>query len=143
MGQFTSKRRFGEPLKSPVIPFGAMVRFLHETSQGFTDLAGKFCQEYFSDMQFNIWKEMFLSQTLRNGKTWTEIHPRRINAKEVLTPQRREFFDIPSNRCDSKIVRTRPRIPRTHSKAGATCWECRSQRRTSRRTRRASTDRIK
>ena len=40
-------------------------------------------------------------------------------------------------------LRKRPRNPRTHSKAGTTCMVWRSQWRTSRRTGRASTDRIK
>ena len=72
----------------------------------------------------------------------SEIHPRRINAKEVLTPQRREYFYIPICRRHSKLVRKRPRIPRTHSKTGTTCREWRFQWRTSRWTRWASTDRI-
>ena len=40
-------------------------------------------------------------------------------------------FHSPSGRWNSKIVRKRPRIPRTHSKAGTTCKEWRSQWRTS------------
>ena len=43
----------------------------------------------------------------------------------------------------SKMVRKRPRIPRTHSEAGTTCRERRSQWKTSRRTGRSLTDRIK
>ena len=43
----------------------------------------------------------------------SKIHPRRINAKEVLTPQRGEHKKNPRCRWNSKIVRKRPRIPRT------------------------------
>ena len=52
-------------------------------------------------------------------------------------------FHSPSSRWNSNIVRKRPRIPRTHSKAGTTCKEWRSQSRASRRTGRASTARNK
>ena len=49
-----------------------ITRFLHETSEGFTNLARKFCQEYSSDMRRREFgKEMFWSQTLRNWKTST------------------------------------------------------------------------
>ena len=57
----------------------------------------------------------------------SEIHPRRINAKEVLTPQRSEYFVFPNSRWYSKMVRKRPRFPRTHSKAGTNRKERRLQ----------------
>ena len=56
---------------------------------------------------------------------------------------KRKWIYIPGTRWHSKIFRRRPRIPRTHSKAGTACRERRSQWRTSRRTRRATTDRNK
>ena len=46
----------------------------------------------------------------------SEIDPRRINAKEVSTPQGRRIH-IPSCRWYSIIARKRLRTPRTHSKA--------------------------
>ena len=72
--------------------------------------------------------------TLRNWKRWThrKIHPRRINAKEVLTQQKEEYFYSSSSRWHSKIVRKRPRIPRTRSKAGTERKERGFQQRTSR-----------
>ena len=51
------------------------------------------------------------------------------------------FFKISNGRWYSKIVRKRPRILRTHSKAGPTCREWRSQRRNSRRIGGVSTGR--
>ena len=73
----------------------------------------------------------------------SEIYLRSNYAKEVLMPQRSGHFHIPNCTWYSKIVRRRPRIPRTRSEAGTTCEERRSQWRTSRRTRRFPTDRIK
>ena len=44
-------RRFGEPLKGPIIPFGSLVEYhLRKTSQGSTNLERKSYLEYFSDM---------------------------------------------------------------------------------------------
>ena len=71
------------------------------------------------------------------------IHPRRINAKEVLRSQKGDEFTFPVADGFSKIVRKRLRIPRTHSEAGTTCKEWRTQGRTSRRTGEVSTWRIK
>ena len=47
----------------------------------------------------------------------SEIYPRVINAKEVLISQKGEEFIFPVADGDQKIVRKRPRTPRTHSKA--------------------------
>ena len=86
-----------------MVPFGAMVeiiRFLHGVSQGSTNLERKCYRDYSADTHLS---RIFWSQTeeLENLDS-SEIHPLRINAKEVLTPRR-----------NSKIVRKRPRIPRT------------------------------
>ena len=52
-GKTPNERRFGEPLKGRVIPFGArlnIIRFLRKTSKDSTNLARKSCQEYSSDV---------------------------------------------------------------------------------------------
>ena len=69
----------------------------------------------------------------------SEIYLRRFDAKEVLDITKVRRIHIPYCRWYSKIVGRRPRIPRTHSKAGANRKERRSQRRSSRRTGRSST----
>ena len=76
-------------------------RFLHETSQGSINLARNFDLGYSSDMHQSrreFGKEIFWSWTLRNWKNMdaSEVHLRRINAKEVWTPQRREDFIFPT-----------------------------------------------
>ena len=72
----------------------------------------------------------------------SEIYPRRIKAKEVLISLKRWWIHLPNSRWDSKIVRKRPRFPRTHSKAGKNRKEWKSEWRTSRRIGRVSTNRI-
>ena len=48
-------------------------------------------------MRVEFGKEIYWSQTLRSWKIWTsEIHVRRLNAKEIITPKRVTFFIFPS-----------------------------------------------
>ena len=79
-GKTPCERQFGEPFAGPVIPFlvqwSNVIRFLHETSQGTTNLARKFYLENSSDMhkpRGEFGKETFWSQTLRNWTTWTPL----------------------------------------------------------------------
>ena len=89
-----------------------------------------------------IWKEDILIADLEELEKLdaSEIHPRTLNAKEVLISKERRIHFV-SSIWYSKIVRKRLRIPSTHSKAGTICKEGRSQRRASRRIGRVSTDR--
>ena len=70
------ERRFGEPFKGPIIPFGSMVEhhlFLEETCRDCISSARKSYQEY-SSVMYYTWeesgKETFWSQTLRSCKIW-------------------------------------------------------------------------
>ena len=72
----------------------------------------------------------------------SEIHPRKLNAKEVVTPKQVIFF-IPDRGWNSKIDWKRSWSPRIHSKARTTCKERRSHGRTSRKLREVSSDRNK
>ena len=92
------ERRFGEPFKGPIMPFGA--RFLRETSPGSTNSVRKFYLEYSSDMywsQGEFGKEILWLQTLRSWKILdaSEIHARRVNAKAVMTPHKSEHSIFP------------------------------------------------
>ena len=96
-----------------------IIRFLPETSQRSTNVVRKCYQEYASDTLCTrgwIWKGDILVADIEELEKMDalEIHPRRINAKEVLTAQRGDEFIFPNSRWYSKIVRTRSRIPRTH-----------------------------
>ena len=97
-------------LKGTDIPFGAMIniiRFLHETCQGFTNLARKFCQAYSSDMHLiagGIWKGDILIADIEGLEKMdaSEIYLRRNNAKEVLIPQKGEEFIFPAETTNSE-----------------------------------------
>ena len=95
-GKTPCARRFGEPLKGPVIPFGAMVEYypisardqsrLHQF--GKKVLPGKFlgC----ALIAWRILKGDILVADIEELEKMnaSEILPRRINAKEILTRQK-------------------------------------------------------
>ena len=77
-GKTPYERRFGEPLKGPIIPFGWMVEyhlFLPKTCRDCINSIQKSYQEN-SSVMYCTWSEsgkIFWSQTLRNWNTWTHL----------------------------------------------------------------------
>ena len=74
--------------------------FLRRTSRDCISSAQKSCQIFFSAMHFTrrkSGKETSWSQTLKNWRRWTHLnfHARRLNSKEVLTPERSGNFIFP------------------------------------------------
>ena len=99
-GKTPYERRFGMPFNGPVIPFGAMVEH-HQISAKDLSRVHQFGPK--------ILPGMFLGHVLYAGRKWkrdimiadieeleemdaSEIHARRLNAKEVLTPMERVNF---------------------------------------------------
>ena len=90
------ERRFGEPFKGPVIPFGAMVEY-HPISaidlSRIHQLGKKVLTGIFLDYELiagGIWKGDILIADVKDSEKLdaSEIYPRRINVKEVLiTPK--------------------------------------------------------
>ena len=103
MGKLPYERRLGEPFKRPVIPFGLLTEYhpiaakdlsrLHQF--GKTVLPGKFLG--YALYAGRIWKGDVLVADLGELAILDvpELHARRVNAKEVLTPQRCENFKFP------------------------------------------------
>ena len=94
-GKPPCERRFGESCKGSVIPFGAMVEY-HPisswTSQGSISLVSftwnipRTCVD-----REETWKGHIMMADIEEMENLdsSEIHPRRLNATEVSTPQRR------------------------------------------------------
>ena len=97
------ERRFGMPFDGPVIPFGAMVEDHHISAKDLSRLH-----------QFGpkVLPGIFLGYALHAGGIWkgdimiadieeleqmdaSELHARRLNAKEVSTPMRSDNFIFP------------------------------------------------
>ena len=121
------------------ISFGAMVEY-HPISMRIFNKTSSIWQESISWYLSWIWIDRGRNVERRYSfwlRTWekmdaSESYPRRIHAKEVWVTQKRRWIQIPSSRWYSKIVRTRLRLPRTHSMAGTDRKERRFQWRTSR-----------
>ena len=77
-GKTTYERRFGEPFKGPVIPFGSMVD-CHPNSTNDQSRLHQFGESFVELEQMDA----------------SEIHARRLNAKEVLTPMKGDTFIFP------------------------------------------------
>ena len=79
-GKTPHERRFGKPLKGPVLLFGAMVDYHPISANDLRDyirLVPKSCQVYSSVMSCMRWesgKETFWSQTQENWSRWTRLN---------------------------------------------------------------------
>ena len=116
--------------KGQITPFGALVEYYPISARH---------QSRLRQFGKKVLPIIFLGYALIAEGTWKgdimvanieELENGRIGnlssknqCKKVLTPQKKEYLIFPVGRRYSKIVRKRPRIPRTHSKAGTTCWE--------------------
>ena len=108
-GKTPYERRFGIPFKGPVTPFGAMVEYHPISAKDISRLH-----------QFGpkVLPCIFFGYALNAGGTWkgdimvadieeleqmdaSEIHARRLKAKEVLTPMKGDNFLIPGRRWNS------------------------------------------
>ena len=102
-GKTPYARRFGEPFKGPVVPFGAMVEY-HPVPAKDVSRLHQFGPE--------VLPRVFLGYVLLAGGIWkgdilvadieeleemdaSELHARRLNAKEVLTPMKIEKIVFP------------------------------------------------
>ena len=126
-GKTHHERRFGQPFKGPIIPFGSLVEYHPITAKG---------QSRIHQFGKKILPGLFLGYALYAGGVWkgdvliadleeletmdaSEIYSKRLNAKEVIFPKQGEFiFPIADGRIKtpggdqelrtSTLVRHRP-----------------------------------
>ena len=127
-GKTRYKRRFGGPFNEPIIPLGAIVEYhpisakdlsrLHQL--GPKVLPVKFLGYVLSAVR--IWKGDILVANIEKFEKVdaSEIHATRLNAKEVLTPQNGEHFDIPSRRWNSQTIWRKSGSENIHLNPGQT-----------------------
>ena len=97
------RKRFGEPLKGPIIPFGAVVEYHPISSEDLSRLhqfGPKVLSSIFLGCELHavrIWKGDILVADIEELEQMDvcEIYAKRLNAKEVLTPVSGENFVFP------------------------------------------------
>ena len=121
MGKTPYERRFGELCKGPVIPFGAMVEY-HPCSAKDLSRLHRFGKKVLPGILLGyalyaggIWKGDILVADIEEVEKMdtSEIHARRLQAKEVSIPQKGDEFIFPVPDGTAQFVKERPRIPRT------------------------------
>ena len=100
MGKTPNERRFGQPFKGPIIPFGLLVEYHPITAKdqsrihqfGKKVLHGLFLG--YALYAEGIWKGDVLIADLEELETMdaSEIYSKRLNAKEVIFPKQGEFI---------------------------------------------------
>ena len=99
-GKTPYERRFGQPFKGPIIPFGSLVEYHPFTAKdqsrihqfGKKVLPGLFLG--YALFAEGIWKGVVLFEDLEELETTdaSEIYSKRLNAKEVIFPKQGEFI---------------------------------------------------
>ena len=125
-GKTPYERRFGQPFTGPIIPFGSLVEYHLKTAKdqsrihqfGPKVLPGKFFGYVLYAV--GILKGDVLVADLEELEKMdaSEIHAKRLNAKEVLTHTNGEKY-IPDHRWNSQIIRKISGSENTHLFAGS------------------------
>ena len=99
-GKTPYERRFGKPFEGPIIPFGSLVEYHPITAKdqsrihqfGKKVLPGLFLG--YALYAGGIWKGDVLIADLEELETMdaSEIYSKRLNAKEVIFPQKRRIY---------------------------------------------------
>ena len=109
-GKTPYERRFGQPFKGPIIPFGSLVEYHPKTAKdqsrihqfGKKVLPGLFLE--YALYAVRIWKGDVLIADLEELETMdaSEIYSKRLNAKEVIFPKESGKFMFPA--ADGRIT---------------------------------------
>ena len=102
-GKTPHERRFGKPFNGPVIPFGAMVEYHPISGKDLSRLhqfGPKVLPSFFLSYVLyaeGIWKGDIIVADIAELEQMdvSELHARRLHAKEVLTPMKGENFIFP------------------------------------------------
>ena len=142
-GKTPYERRFGEPFKGPIFPFGSLVEYYPISAKDLWRL---------HQFGLKVLPGMFLGYALHAGGIWkgdimvadveeletmdaTELHARRLNAKEVLTPMKGDHFYIPGRTWNSQNFWRRSTSENIHLNPGQP-RQMRGTRKSSRKIRR-------
>ena len=127
-GKTPCERRFGQPFKGPIIPFGSLVEYHPITAKdqsrihhfGKTVLPGLFFG--YALYAGRIWKGDVLIADLEELETMdaSEIYSKRLNAKEVIFPKQRELIYFSNRRWTNQNPWRRPGTENIHFDTAST-----------------------
>ena len=100
-GKAPYERRFGQPFKGPIIPFGSLVEY-HPTTAKDQSRIHQFEKEVLPGLflgyalyAWGIWKGDVLVADLEETMDASEIYSQRLNAQEVIFPEEKREFILP------------------------------------------------
>ena len=109
-GKTPYERRFGEPFKGPIIPFGSLVEYYPISAKDQSRIhqfGNKVSPGLFRYALYagGIWKGDVLVADLEELETMdaSEIYPKRLNAKEVIFPKENESLFFQSQMDESNL----------------------------------------
>ena len=121
-GKTPCERRFGQPFKGPIIPFGSLVEYYPITAKdqsrihqfGKKVLPGLFLG--YALYAGGIWKGDVLIADLEELETMdaSEIYSKRLNAKEVIFPKEKGEFNFSNRRWTKQNPRRRSGTENIH-----------------------------
>ena len=127
-GKTPYERRFGQPFKGPIIPFGSLVEYHPITAKdqsrihqfGKKVLPGLFLG--YALYAGGIWKGDVLTADLEELETMdaSEIHSKRLNAKDVIFPKEKGKFYFFNRRWTNQICWRRSRPLNIHLDTAST-----------------------
>ena len=93
-GKTPYERRFGQPFKGPVIPFGSLVEYYPTTAKDQSKESFTWIVPRIRSVRAGIWKGDVLIADLEELETMdaSEIYSKRLNANEVIFPKQGEFI---------------------------------------------------
>ena len=126
-GKTPCERRFGEPFKGPIIPFGSLVEYYLESAK-YQSRIHQYGKKVLPGLLLGyalyaggIWKGDILVADLEELETMdaSEIYSKRLNAKEVIFPKEMEN-SFSSRRWTNQTFGRRPGTENIHLDTGNT-----------------------
>ena len=127
-GKTPYERRFGEPFKGPIIPFGSLVEY-HPVTAKDQSRIHQFRKKAFPGLFFGyalyaggIWKGDVLVADIEELETMdaSEINSKGLNAKEVIFPKEKGEFIISNRRWTNQTFWRRSGTENIHLDAAST-----------------------
>ena len=117
-GKIPYERRFGQPFKGPIIPFGSLVEYHPITAKDQSRIHqfGKKVLPGYALCAVRIWKGDVLIADLQELETTdaSEIYCKKLNVKEVTFPKEKKKIYFSDRRWTNQTLRRRSGLENIH-----------------------------